>query len=368
MNSFREKVIEQNKVKSELEKIILSRRVPHAFIFNGQEGVGKFNTAIQFIKEFITNYNDESILKKYEELQEPYIKLIFPMPRAKNEQADDSPLDKLSKEQLKELQEKIFEKSKNPYIPFLIENANQIRINSIRDIKKFSNLSSKDLPRFVIIIDAHLMNEQAQNALLKTLEEPPSDIYLILITTNLESLLTTVQSRCRIINFEPLSEHAVSEILIKYFEISDKLAKNVSKFSFGSFTQALKLANYELDKMLELTIDFLRNAFTMNRYFSASNNLKIFLEEFGEEQIPFFINLVKLWLIDAIRNKKGINNYSFEKYSETFKKFNTKYPNANLDKLIYSLDTLENYYKRNLNLNVFFLSLIFEINSVVKRI
>lgn len=369
MNSFLDNVIEQNKVKKEFQKIISTRRVPHAFIFFGLEGTGKFNAAYQFIKELISLHtNDLNTVNKYSKLQEPYIKLIFPLPRGKNEQSEDSPFDKLPKDIIEEIQQKIIEKSQNPFSPFSIENSNQIRINSIRDIKRFSNLSSDNLYRFIIILDAHQMNEQAQNALLKTLEEPPDNIIIILIATNLESLLTTVQSRCRIINFEPLTESAISNILINHFEIPQNIAKRVSHFSFGSYTQALKLANYNLEKILDLTIDFLRNAFTANKYFSAANIIKNFINEFGEEQISFFLNLIKLWLTDAIRNKNNINNYSFSNYSETFKKFNQKYPNSNLVDLIYKIDMLENFYKRNMNLNVFLLTLIFEVNSVVKRL
>ncbi|MEW6003680.1 MAG: hypothetical protein AB1695_00025 [Stygiobacter sp.] len=369
MNSFLENLIEQNKVKKELEKIISTRRVPHAFIFYGLEGTGKFNTAIQFIKELISAHtNDIITIDKYSKLQEPYIKLIFPLPRGKNEQSEDSAFDKLPKDVVEEIQQKIKEKSQNPFAPFSIDNSNQIRINSIRDIKKFSTLSSESIYRFIVIINAHLMNEQAQNALLKTLEEPPENIILILLTTNLDTLLPTVQSRCRIINFEPLSENAISNILINQFEIPKKIAESASHFSFGSYTQALKLANYNLDKILDLTIDFLRNAFTVNKYFTAANIIKNFVEEFGEEQIPFFLNLIKLWLVDAIRNKNKIENVSFTKHSETFKKFNEKYPNASLNDLIHKIDLIESYYKRNLNLNVFLLTIIFEINTVVKRL
>ncbi|MBI5809448.1 MAG: hypothetical protein HZA74_13740 [Ignavibacteriales bacterium] len=369
MNSFWDNIIEQNKVKQELQKICKTRRVPHAFIFYGPDGVGKFNTAIQFIKSFlITDRNfDSNLLPRYEELNEPYLKLIFPLPRGKNESGDDSAIDKLPKNVIEEIQEKIKEKKKNPYLPLQIEDGNQIRINNIRDIRKFVNISSDEFYQFILILNAHLMNEQAQNALLKTLEEPPEKVIIILLTSNKDALLPTVQSRCRLINFEPLSIDSVAMILNKYFSIDKKTAKKVSNFTNGSIIQGLKLAQYDLDKMLNLIIDFLRNSFS-KRYQAAIKSLTTFRNEFGEDQIIFFLELIKLWLLDAMRSRKNITKYSFDEFKDTFQKFNQKYPNANYTKAIYNLDKLQSYYQRNLNLNVFYLNIIFELVSVSKRL
>lgn len=369
MKSYWDNIIEQNKVKQELQKICKTRRVPHAFIFYGPDGVGKFNTAIQFIKSFLSSDNkfNSNLISRYEDLNEPYIKLIFPLPRGENESGDDSPIEKLPKSVIEEIQNKINEKRKNPYLPIQIEDGNQIRINNIRDIRKFVNISSDNLYQFILILDAHLMNEQAQNALLKTLEEPPEKVIIILITSNKDLLLPTVQSRCRIINFEPLSIESVTMILNKYFNIEKNLAKKVSYFTNGSIIQGLKLAQYDLDKMLNMTIYFLRNSFS-KRYQSAVKNLINFTNEFGQDQISFFINLVKLWLVDAMRERKKITEYSFVEFKDTFQKYNLKYPNANFITVINNLDKLQSYYQRNLNLNVFYLNIIFELVSVSKRL
>ncbi|MEM2143961.1 MAG: ribonuclease H-like domain-containing protein [Candidatus Jordarchaeaceae archaeon] len=96
-------VLEQERAKEILTNFFDSRRVPHAFIFFGPDGVGKFFTALQYSQMLYSYYSDEIrtiAQKKIQELQEPYVKLIFPLPRAKGESSDDSSIEKLSKEQI----------------------------------------------------------------------------------------------------------------------------------------------------------------------------------------------------------------------------------------------------------------------------
>ncbi|MEW6652064.1 MAG: hypothetical protein AB1394_01210 [Bacteroidota bacterium] len=370
MIDFLELVLEQSKVKKQLQKILISRRVPHAFIFSGQIGIGKFNTAIQFAKSIYLTFSNEAESKnlyRIDELQEPIIKIIMPLPRGKGEKAEDSALAKLSKDTLDEIKTEIHKKARNSFYQINIENANSIKINSIREITKFVSLDvNANVMRFIIILDADLMSDEAQNALLKNLEEPPQGIYFILLTSKKEQLLPTIASRCRDITFEPLSVYSVSQILIKQFGTEIIIADKVAKFSGGSVTQAIKLLEYDFELIQKKTISILRFSFA-NKYQAAFNEFIDFSKSNSVDSIKLLLRMIKIWLCDVVRFRKAFDDLSFADVKETIEKFDSKHNKVMLEPLFAKLDYLETYIDRNINLNVLFLNVIFELASVVKR-
>ncbi len=370
MNHLWEEITEQEKVKKILQNIYQSRRVPHAFLFYGLEGVGKFFTALQFAKLLNTQNNDlhsENIQKKISQLQEPYLKLILPLPRGKGESGEDTSTEKLSKDVIEGIQHEIQEKISNPYYQIKIADANTIKINSIREIKKFVVTSTDEIPfRFVIISDAHLMNDQSQNALLKNLEEPPEDIIFILITSRKTDLLPTIQSRCWEIDFEPLSEKAVTEILIKYFNNDKATAEKVANYSEGSIINAIEFIQQDFKYILDKTISILRYSLG-KRYNLAYQEILNFIKESNEKSVKVLTQMIKYWLNDTVRNKNSINSLYFKDYTDTIEKFNTRYTQTDVLKIFKVLDNLESYQNLNINLNVACLNLIFEIASLSIR-
>jgi len=185
MNNRWNGIYGQQSIIEILEKLISSSNIPHALLFTGIEGIGKDLTAIRFT-EAVNKINDldiNRVNKTISSFSEPYIKYIYPLPRGKNETDDSGPFEKLSQDDLENIKEEIQKKTQNPYYRLNINKANIIKKSSIKDIKKFLSLSFSDIRfRTVLISDAHLMNDEAQNALLKSLEEPPQGVIFILIT------------------------------------------------------------------------------------------------------------------------------------------------------------------------------------------
>lgn len=357
-------VVQQDKAKAVLTRIYQSRRVPHAFLFYGKEGVGKFNTAIQFAKLLNAVEGYTGVDERISSLQEPYVKLIMSLPRGKGEGGDDTAFDKLSKDVVENITNQIKQKSLNPYYKIRIDDANTIKISSIREIRKFVSVQVESVKyRIVVILDAHLMNDQAQNALLKNLEEPPEGIVFILITPNKERLLHTIQSRCWTVNFDPLDEEDVGIILKQYYGIEDSVARKAAHFADGSVTEALSLAQSNLDSVLEKTISVLRYSLA-KRYSSAHKELNEFLKESSDESVSTLIRMIKTWIRDAAKNKSQQTDFYFNSYSETLDKFNTRFNQTNLIKLFSIFDKLDELTDKKVNLNVLSLSLIFEISSV----
>jgi DNA polymerase III subunit delta' len=370
MINFWDSVYEQERVKTELKKICKTRRAPHAFIFSGPEGVGKFNTAIQFAKSLSIAIHpelSEESSKKISELQEPYIKLIHPLPRGKGESSEDSGIEKLGKDVIEEIQLELKKKIGNPFHRISIEGANTIKISSIREIKKYLSLSeAPNTFRFVLILDAHLMNDRSQNALLKSLEEPPENVIFILLTSSKENLLPTVISRCRDLTFDPLSKSLVSKILVSHFDIDKKLANRTSLFAEGSVQKALSLIEYDIEIVLEKTVSILRYSFA-KRYQTAFSELNEFASTHSQDSFAFLLRMIRFWMADALRNRKMITDYSFEEFRDTFEKFNQRFSSVDLSIPFSKLENLETMMQKNINLNVLFLNIIFELSAVVKR-
>lgn len=107
--------------------------------------------------------------------------------------------------------------------------------------------------RVALINDAHRMNQEGANALLKTLEEPPAHALILLVCDNPDSLLPTIRSRCQVIRFFPLPEADVSDILLieQMVETAEEAAQ-VAAMSEGSITLAQQLLNADLRALREM--------------------------------------------------------------------------------------------------------------------
>ncbi len=99
--------------------------------------------------------------------------------------------------------------------------------------------------KIYIIADAEKMTDQAQNALLRTIEEPPEYAIIILLTTNEEALLETVRSRCEILQLDPVPNELVKQYLIAELGVSEYQAEICATFAQGNVGKAARLASSE---------------------------------------------------------------------------------------------------------------------------
>src|SRR5690606_38771257 len=272
----------QSLPKNLLNKLLNTSSIPHAFLFTGIDGIGKDFCALRFAQALVIRSNlpnKSTIIHQIENLSEPYYKYIIPLPRGKNETDDSGPVEKFSTEEIQLLRDELQKKINNPYYKIRIPKANQIKISSIRDIKKYVSLRYEDIRcRVIVISDAHLMNEEAQNALLKNLEEPPEGVVFILTTPYPGLLRETIRSRCWKINFHPLTDEEIKSVLINYFEVETETAALIAPFAMGSVTRALDLLEHDFNIILEKTIYVLRYSFA-GRYHSALNEILPFIKE-----------------------------------------------------------------------------------------
>ena len=358
----------QERVKNILSNFNSTSKIPHALLFTGLEGVGKEAIAIRFAQLVYSDLLDGNgkvrVLKLISNLQEPYLKYILPLPRGKGETESDGPIDKLSKDEIELLHEELQKKIDNPYYIISLPKANTIKINSIREIKKNLSLNFSDIAyRFIIITSAHYMNEPAQNALLKNLEEPPEGVIIILITSYPERLRETIRSRCWNVNFEPLSFDNIVNILVEKFEVDRKSAELVAPFSGGSVSTALKLFEMDIQLLSEKTISILRYSFG-RKYHSAFEEFKTLLADKSAENIQLIIRMIITWLNDLQKRKLNIDHFFFKQHKETLEKFNSKFPDVELKDPVFQIDRLSSYIKNNINVNILTANIIFELSAL----
>ncbi len=201
-------IIGQDKAVKILLKTIQRDKISSSYLFAGEAGIGKKYTAINFSKAVncLNRYG-------YNQLTAPLknIKEMSKMPIYTDYQRADS-CDVCSSC-------KKIEKGVHPDFSLILPEAGQIRIEEIRRINELLFLKPfEGRKKTVIVDDADLMNQNAANAFLKTLEEPPEDSLIILISTNPDRLPETIRSRCTRINFTPLSIRECMDVIKKVIE------------------------------------------------------------------------------------------------------------------------------------------------------
>jgi DNA polymerase-3 subunit delta' len=367
MNNKWKGIYGQQSVLDILDRLILSSNIPHAFLFTGIDGVGKEFTAIKFtaVVNSIDTSNSEHLDQIISAYSEPYVKFVYPLPRGKNETDESGPFEKLNSDDLDLIKEELHKKKENPYYKLSIPKAAKIKVNSIRDIKKFLSFNYSDIKyRTILISDAHLMNEEAQNALLKNLEEPPEGVIFILITPYPGLLRETIRSRCWDLNFSPLNNYDLKEILVSHFNIGPDLAESIAPFSNGSITNALNLLDTDFYFLLEKVISILRFSFA-KKYHSALNEISYFLKENSANRMKILVQMIIIWLNDIQQHRIGNNNYFFDKYTETLEKFNLRFPLINLNDSVVRIDYFGSVIPNNINLNLIAVNIIYELSALV---
>ena len=152
-----------------------------------------------------------------------------------------------------------FETNNNPDFFLLEPDSGKIKIEQIRKMQK--EIVEKPIisgPKVYIIDDADTMTPEAQNCLLKTLEEPPEYITIILICSNENNLLSTIKSRCTRLYFEQLSNNDIKRYININFR-EDNIDENILEIYQGSIGRVIKLREKrELYEKIEKIINQLK--------------------------------------------------------------------------------------------------------------
>jgi len=270
-------------VNTFLKKIIKNKSFANGYIFYGAEGLGKKQTALQFIKEiFKQSSPSENIEERITNNNHPDFLIIEPDSLLTTKSSGSFDLEKTIK-----------------------SGSEIIKIAQIRNIKTFlSQKSINSEKKIVLIIDAHLLNEAASNCLLKTLEEPSNGIF-ILLTSKLNLLLDTIISRCQIVRFRSFSHKQIKSILKEYLDTS-KLKIN-TKLKFEDLINSANGSPNQLLKNIEIWNDF-SDEIINKLDFPIKNSLEILeISKSISEKLEIFQQICLVNLIQAIWWRKTKN-------------------------------------------------------------
>ena len=198
-----DKIIGNEKIKSNLLKSVELNKISHSYMFIGTDGIGKKMMAKEFAKMILcTGVN------KYCNECKSCIE---------------------------------FDSNNNPDFRIIEPDGNSLKIEQIREFQ--NKVAEKPIisnKKVYIINDSDRMTAEAQNCLLKTLEEPPEYVTIILIGSNENLFLSTIKSRCMIIHFEKISNEKVSEYIKTNYGVQIESKTMLSAFQ-GSIGKAIKL-------------------------------------------------------------------------------------------------------------------------------
>lgn len=151
-----------------------------------------------------------------------------------------------------------------------------------------------------IMDEAEKMTVQAQNALLKTIEEPPSYAVIILLTTNEDLFLPTILSRCVQLKLKPLKDSVIQKYLEEFMGISESDARLYTAFARGNLGKAIKISgSEEFRQMYEKLLQMLRNIknLDISQLLNYSRELK------EEMDIYECLDFMQVWYRDSLMFK-----------------------------------------------------------------
>jgi DNA polymerase III subunit delta' len=305
-------VIGQERIKHILRSALENERLPSAYLFHGPEGVGKDAAAIELAKA-VNCLNpppgghegcDECVhCQQMMQLSSPILHFVFAL--AKDV---DTPGESNQKEEdLEVIREELAQKAVDPYYNIAIPRAMAVQVGQVRELRmNLSRSMGSGKKRIVIISEADMMNPQAQNAFLKTLEEPNPNTLIILTSSNINRFYPTILSRCQEVRFEVLSNEEITEALIERDELPRDEAEFIARLANGSYSQARRMIGEDLKEMRRQIVSFLRMGLSRSRK-NALHEIDIFLPRSSagsflekRQAVEQRLILLMLWLRDAL--------------------------------------------------------------------
>lgn len=198
-----ENIIGNQKIKQEIIQAIKQKKLSHSYMFIGTDGIGKKMIAKEFSKMLLCEQEDTYCNKCKSCLE--------------------------------------FDSENHPDFQIIEPDGNSVKIEQIRTLqRKIIEAPIVSEKKVYIINNADTMTVEAQNCLLKTLEEPPKYVNIFLIGSNENNFLSTIKSRCTIIKFQDIKKEEIQQFLEKNYEIT-QVSDNMFELFGGSIGNAIKL-------------------------------------------------------------------------------------------------------------------------------
>lgn len=284
-------LIGNEKIKQNLELILKNNNIFHCYMFSGTEGIGKKEFAKEFAKGVLCTESNSPCGECKSCIE--------------------------------------FDGANNPDFYYIgLGDEKSIKIDIVRQMqKKIQELPIVSNKKVYIIDNFEYMTREAQNCLLKTIEEPPEFVALILITSNESKILNTIKSRCLKISFQNIDDNLLKNFLEDKYNICN-LSKNKIKSYNGSIGKALQMQKKEeIYAKVEKVFDNINNY----NIITAKNDLEVLYKE--KDYIIELLDYINVILINKAKDNLKYIDY-ISQIEKTKRKINS---NCNYDMTIDSL-------------------------------
>lgn len=312
-------IVGQEQLKEHLQNAIRENAVSHAYIINGERGSGK---------EFIAKIFAMALQCENRQGAEPC-------------QECHSCRQALSKN--------------HPDIIFIShEKPGTISVDDIRkQINSDIAVKPYSGPKKVYIMsEGEKMTVQAQNALLKTLEEPPEYAVILILTTNVDSLLSTILSRCVVLNMKPAKDTQIKKFLMETMQIPDYKADICTAFARGNLGKAKMLAGSEdFDKVKEEAVTLLKyiNEMEIHEIVAAIKKINEYKFDVND-----YLDILSVWYRDVLLFKAthDVNHLIFREEIQYIRKVADRSTYEGIEKIIDALEKSKQRLAANVNFDL----------------
>ena len=251
-----------------------------------------------------------------------------------------------------------------------IDAASNNGVDEIRELRDKINLVPSNSKYKVYIIDeVHMLTTQAFNALLKTLEEPPSHVIFILATTEPHKIPLTIASRCQKFRFSKIDDKKIVERLreisnLEDITIDDDALYEIARLSDGGMRDAINF----LDQLVAYSNDSYEELYTLLDDVKNNNKVKLiefvdYLDESGKD-INKFVEEMLIFLKDVILYKNANILSSISTKNDYIKLVSDKYNDKDLYDLIESLNGVQNSIKISNHSSIIFMISILKYSDL----
>ncbi len=322
-------IVGQEQIKEHLQNALTMGKISHAYIINGEKSSGK---------EFIAR--------------------VFSM-ALQCEQEGDRPCQECRrcKQALNDNQPDIIRVTHEKPGTISVDDVRE-QVNGTIHIKPYSSPY-----KIYIINEAEKMTPQAQNALLKTLEEPPAYAVILLLTANVNSLLQTILSRCVMLNIKPVQDGLMREYLMRTLQIPDYKAEVCIAFARGNVGKAKMLASSEdFDTVKSEVLSLMKYIKDMD-----ISEVIAAIKKIGEFKMDVndYLDIISVWYRDVLLFKatRDVNHLVFRDEIQNIRKVVERTSYEGIESVLQALEKAKNRLNANVNLELTIELLLLEIKD-----
>ncbi|MCR5791853.1 MAG: DNA polymerase III subunit delta' [Lachnospiraceae bacterium] len=317
MTTFKS-IIGQEQILSHLQNAIAQKKVSHAYIISGEQGAGKKTIATAFAKALQC----------------------------------ENPVDNDACGVCKSCMQA--DSGNQPDIIWVTHEKFSIGINDIREqinsdigIKPYSSSH-----KIYIVPDADRMTPEAQNALLKTIEEPPEYAVILLLAETTETLLATILSRCILLNIKPVKQELIEKYLVEHCNVTPESAKTSAGFCFGNIGKAVRYSQSEEFQELKQQVLKLLTEMDVLDLAEVQEQFKNLTAD--KLDINDSLDLIQLWFRDVLMFKAGqdANQVIFKEDLSKIRKQASVFSYEKIENVIKAVDKARYRLKANVNIDV----------------